>query len=769
MTFKSLSLNIYIRILGSFLLIICIFSYVNYNQTKTLVQEEAISKIDNQLQSKVEEVNAFFLEKQKISWSLFNNPFLKDASKKIFRNTHKNPNKAFKDMMKYFKELENNDPDLKAVFLSCEKSQRYYDSKGYISDDNYFLDERPNYQKSKQFRKFELANPLFDISDNTWIITNQGPLIDDNGDYLGLTGVDLTIETVVQKIQDLKVTDDSYSFAYGKDGTIFVHPDTSLILDEKIDKLESKGFDNFSLYTKKLLEEERGIIPLTILGVENLLFFSKMSSNNWKIGVVVPLEKVLEPVSELKNSMIYGLLIGIVIISIILILVSLEIANPVKKLVSRFKELSEGDGDLSTRLKVRRRDELGLVSHWFNIFIEKISSILLDVVKNSAEVTQNMIGLEKQGGNALQKSDQQYKLVSEINNSVDIMANNIHQINSNSNENNSAIQQIVQTFENFNQSLENETNSISNINDQILLVSSTLEEIKATSSSIAEQMQGIEKESVDSTNLAEGGMSQVKSLNREIDDITATISKNSERIKDLNEKVLRIDEILKVINEIADQTNLLALNAAIEAARAGEAGRGFSIVADEIRKLAEKTTKAVDEISDMTNKIKTSSTLVVEAVEEEVDKAGTSKIIAQKSGEYFNRIFQSIQLLSEIIQNGNRSIIEQNNGIDDLLKSVKTIEELSTQISSQSLNMSENSQDINSSVNNIAFTSQKTDELLSTVDKETNIISENAQNLYKLSDDNKRFVEKLFENIKQSESKIEELNKMVGQFKFPDK
>ena len=350
MTFKSLSINVYIRILVPFIIILTFFAYQNFTQTEELIINEAFQKIENQLQMKVEELDGFIFEKQKISWGMSHNPMFINAIKQIYRDTHKRPTKAYRDFMSYLIELKNGDPEVIAVYASLDQSQRYYDSNEYVTNDKYFLNDRPVYVQEKKRQKVELANPSYDYTYKMWIISNKEPLFDENRSFLGMAGMDIKIEVIFDKINNLKVSDDSFAFAFGQDGTIFVHPDTSLILDQKIDILEDSGYENFSQIKDRFLQSEKGKEFISVNGVESVIFYSTMNSNKWKIATVVPLSKVLEPVQALKSAMIYELLIGIILISLILILVAFGIANPVKSLVGILKSPSPSLKSLTERL-----------------------------------------------------------------------------------------------------------------------------------------------------------------------------------------------------------------------------------------------------------------------------------------------------------------------------------------------------------------------------------------------------------------------------------
>lgn len=767
MKLKSLNLNIYLIILITFLLIFTVYSYLTYHQTKEILEKETFLKIENQLQGKVEEIDAYFFNKEEILKILQSSPTVINFMKNVSRNTKLEGYSPYNEIMMFFKDIKSKNSDFKSIAIAVDGSDRYYNIQGYVSADDYYLNQRPSYVDSKRNKKFEFVDPWLDNTDNNKLhVTLREPVLLNNSNYLGFVAIDLTLENVFQAIDKLKVSEDSEVFAINKEGVLVIHKDQKLINQINISDFSKFGFAFSSDDKTKLLSEKKGRLEIEVDGEKKFLLFMELPINKWKIVTIVSANTVLAPINSLKNNIYISLVIGVAIVSLILIIVSTGIANPIKKLVYRFKDLSQGDGDLSIRIIIMRRDEIGQLGNWFNLFLEKLSGILREIVNKIFTINQSIAELERQGESVTYKTNQQTLAVAEINKSIQNSNQNIAKINEFTISTNTAIQEISKTIEDLAHSLDSEAKNLDEINNQIILVSSTLEEILATSESIANQMEGIAIESKDSNKLTKEGLNEAGRLMKEMDTISTTIYENAERINVLNSNVTRIDEILEVINEVADQTNLLALNAAIEAARAGEAGRGFSIVADEIRKLAEKTTKAITEISHMTNEIKKSSQQVVEAVNEEVIIAQSGKDIANKSSDTFMQISLSIDKLNNLIHSGSKAVSEQNIGIEELMKSFKMIESLSDEINQHAQQQSAGNSQMIKTIEQVALFSLKSEAEIGKVAGETADIKNYSDNLYHLSIENKKFIENLFENIKKSEQDIKELSLQVGHFKF---
>lgn len=211
------------------------------------------------------------------------------------------------------------------------------------------------------------------------------------------------------------------------------------------------------------------------------------------------------------------------------------------------------------------------------------------------------------------------------------------------------------------------TESMNSIKDssstQSLATSSmaaSVQDMSTTIDHVSDNANDVHKVSLNSQSLAMQGSNVVEQVVKDMNEITLTVSKTAQSIKNLELKSEQIYIIVNTINEIADQTNLLALNAAIEAARAGEQGRGFAVVADEVRNLAEKTAKATKEIAEMIDDIRMSSRKAVEEVSTTVEKVNLGSALTQKAGE---------------------SIIEINSGASKVLIGIKDI---STAINAQS-------------------------------------------------------------------------------------
>jgi methyl-accepting chemotaxis protein len=181
-------------------------------------------------------------------------------------------------------------------------------------------------------------------------------------------------------------------------------------------------------------------------------------------------------------------------------------------------------------------------------------------------------------------------------------------------------------------------------------IATSAEEMSQTVVDIAKNAANIATSSTDTATIAHQGAQVVEKSVVETRAIADTVTASTAVMKTLGERSQAIGEIVAVINDIADQTNLLALNAAIEAARAGEQGRGFAVVADEVRKLAERTAKATAEISDMIRSIQSEVDNAVRAMESTNEKVDVGLKYSIEAGEQLEKIVQSVSGLQSMVQ-----------------------------------------------------------------------------------------------------------------------
>lgn len=296
-------------------------------------------------------------------------------------------------------------------------------------------------------------------------------------------------------------------------------------------------------------------------GIDKLMFSHQVNIGEKKWFLLVGLDKSITFSS--LNSARHQAIITTLVIVLIGVLLSIFILNrlysPILSLKETVLDLSRGNGDLTQRLDVKQEDDLGEISQGFNEFIHSLQQMMLEVKRVSAHLDSNSLALNEQV------------------------------------ENNSAILKthIVETEQ----------------------VAAAIDEMNATAGSVAghatetaqstEETHQISDSSVRAFNEAQN---KVKALADDVDNVAVSVAKMSEDTQNIN-------AILAVITEITDQTNLLALNAAIEAARAGEQGRGFAVVADEVRNLASRTKNSTAEIETVLAELTSGNALMVEAMD----------------------------------------------------------------------------------------------------------------------------------------------------------
>lgn len=293
--------------------------------------------------------------------------------------------------------------------------------------------------------------------------------------------------------------------------------------------------------------------------------------------------------SEARQQMLLsaGLTAALLLVSLVLgWLVAINILKPLKGLVRMIGDIADGEGDLTTRLDTNRHDEIGEVCILFNRFVEKIHDIVQQVAKSTVQVS-------------------------------------------------GAADHLRETAEQIATAAEE-------VACQSTTVATASEEMSATSTDISRNCTIAADVSNQASGTAQEGAVIVKKTLIGMQQIAERVTLASKSVGGLGERSDQIGAIVGTIQDIADQTNLLALNAAIEAARAGEQGRGFAVVADEVRALAERTTKATREISEMIKAIQAETSGAVATMESGVTVMEAGMESSQQSGESLEQILSAI-------------------------------------------------------------------------------------------------------------------------------
>lgn len=325
------------------------------------------------------------------------------------------------------------------------------------------------------------------------------------------------------------------------------------------------------------------------------------------------------------------------------------ITNPINSLIGDLKHLSEGNGDLTKRIEINSKDEIADMIHYFNNFIVNIHEIVKEISKISSILLNNMNAITSTTGQ-LTKSTEMIAM-----SSMDVAEGSLLQ-NNKLDELNNLVEKMRMDIENVSQKANQTLKSSEKSQESVL-----------------------------------NGDRQVSVQSDELTKFVHSIKSASHTVEDLNQSSEEIKAIVDLIHSISSQTNLLALNASIEAARAGEAGRGFSVVADEIRKLAEETSVSAKKISDIVMSISDKTMNVKTSMDELVDNTK----VQEKSMETLKDELKEILNVTAVTLNESQEIMEistkVNNEFSVMTHSAKDIQSVAVQNSG-------NTQDVASAV-----------------------------------------------------------------------
>lgn len=389
-----------------------------------------------------------------------------------------------------------------------------------------------------------------------------------NAGLVGVAGGDLSLQTLVKMISALRLQGDGYAFLVDASGRILVHPDTTAVM-----KTLSEVYPTD---TPKLSQD---ISESPLNGHMQILTFAHVDglpSVNWYVGVAVDKAHAYGMLGEFRNSAVIATVIAVVLIICLLGILLNVLLRPLNLMGRTMHDIAAGEGDLTKRLEITSQDEFGYLGNGFNLFVERIHESMREVASSTVQLNEVALRVVSASNSSMLNSDQQ--------------ANRTHS------------------------------------------VAAAINELGAAAHEIAQNAARASGHSSEARGLASEGQEVVGSNILAMNRLSTRISGASGQIELLATKTTNIGQILEVITGISQQTNLLALNAAIEAARAGEAGRGFAVVADEVRSLAHRTQESASQVQKMIEELQLGAREAVAIMNESQRESDESVKIANRAG-----------------------------------------------------------------------------------------------------------------------------------------
>jgi methyl-accepting chemotaxis protein len=316
----------------------------------------------------------------------------------------------------------------------------------------------------------------------------------------------------------------------------------------------------------------------------------------WYVGVVLDKEQAFAPINKARDQSLYLGMGGLTLAMVALLMLVRRLMRPVHALTRAIREISLGDGDLTQRIEIDSEDEIGVLSANFNQFLDTIHHSMREVNQAAMALNNSISQVRDTTNSSLQMSQEQLSRSGNVATAVSELGMAAQEMTSNA----------------------------------------------ANASSLTGDIQL----------QAQQGLEALKDNISAMDVLSVSMTDSSEQIDRLSDQTTNIDNILEVIKGISSQTNLLALNAAIEAARAGEAGRGFSVVADEVRQLAQRTSESTQEIAGLITNLQQGADAAVQTMQSSQTSSTTSVDMARHAGQKMDDIQHSLV-----------AIDKENNGV----------------------------------------------------------------------------------------------------------
>lgn len=454
-------------------------------------------------------------------------------------------------------------------------------------------------------------------------------------------GADMNMSKILVLLKSAQLPGKGEVLIANHQGRIFAYQNTQL-LNQPVDSIASQ------LTKTKLIElsQSNHMVNMDIGGQNSYVVVSPIANSRLYTVVVIDKNSILSPLYNSLWSQIAVALVVAIICIIVFNLYSYHLLKALTVVSEALAKIAKGGGDLTQRIKVSNHDEVGMLANNFNQFISTMQRLIADLRKDISQLRDAAKSSEQRANGTAERLNEQQR--------------------------------------------------------DVTSVATAVEEMASATAEIASHAQHTLEAVGEATSKASEGSQLVESNRQSIDTLAGSVEQTSQVIGELHEHAQSINDILTAIQTIAEQTNLLALNAAIEAARAGEQGRGFAVVADEVRNLSQRTQSSTEQIQSTITTLLSITDRAVSMMQQSYENSQHTVEDASKAAEALSQIDQAVQVISDMNAQIATAAEEQAQVTTDVTTNSARIKDVTDELVVDATKAREHSVDVDSRAERLA-------------------------------------------------------------------